>query len=86
MWAEADGDAERRAVGAAAVGRQRDGQSARSGVPVAEDVGRLHATLEDLAKSKGIGKTYVSRTATRHRGSARAVEPAQGSDDLHLKA
>ena len=62
------------------------GKSARSGVPVAEDVGRLHATLEDLAKSKGIGKTYVSRTATRHRGSARAVEPAQGLDDLHLKA
>ena len=50
-------------MGAAAAGRQRDGQGAGAGVPVAEDAGggRVCARIEDLARAKGIGKTYVSR-------------------------
>jgi len=56
-WADAV-----RAVGAAAAGRQRHGEGARAGVPVADDSGhRVHATLEDLAKAKGVNATYVSR-------------------------
>ena len=60
--AEAGGDAGRRRVGAAAAGRQRHGQGAGAGVPVAEDAGHgVHATLEDLARAKGVHATYVSR-------------------------
>ena len=42
--AEAGGDAGRRAVGAAAARRQRHGQGAGAGVPVAEDAGRRACT------------------------------------------
>jgi hypothetical protein len=49
-------------VSTTTAGRQRDGQGAGEGVPVAEDVDTgVHATLEDLARAKGIGKTYVSQ-------------------------
>ena len=49
-------------MGAAAAGRQRDGQGARPGVPVTEDAGhRVYATLEDLARARGVNATYVSR-------------------------
>ena len=41
--AEAGGDAGRRDMGAAAAGRQRDGQGAGAGVPVAEDAGHGRA-------------------------------------------
>jgi hypothetical protein len=44
-------------VGAAAAGRQCDGQGVGAGVPVAEE----YTTLEDMAKAKGVGKTYVSQ-------------------------
>ena len=47
---------------AAAAGRERHGEGAGAGVPVAEDAGhRLHATLEELAKAKGVAPSYVSR-------------------------
>ena len=49
-------------MGAAAAGRQRHGQGAGAGVPVAEDAGHgVHATLEDLARAKGVESSYVSR-------------------------
>ena len=49
-------------VGAAAAGRQRDGQGAGAGVPVAEDVGRGRVRdVEDLARAKGVTPSYVSR-------------------------
>ena len=45
----------RRVVFAAAAGRERHGEGAGAGVPVAEDAGhRLHATLEELARAKGM--------------------------------
>ena len=51
-----------RRVGAAAAGRQRHGQGAGAGVPVAEDAGHGRAaTLEDLARAKGVAPSYVSR-------------------------
>ena len=52
--AETGGDAGRRGVGAAAAGRQRDGQGAGSGVPVAEACWTRAYTrrLEDLARAK----------------------------------
>ena len=54
--------ARRCAVGAAAAARQRHGQGAGASVPVAEmlDDG-VHATLEDLARAKGVAPSYVSR-------------------------
>ena len=49
-------------MGAAAAGRQRDGQGAGAGVPVAEDAGHGgYATIEDLARAKDVNATYVSR-------------------------
>ena len=47
---EVGGDARWRAVSAAAAGRQRHGEGAGAGVPVAEHAGHgVHATFEDLA-------------------------------------
>ena len=61
--AEAGGDAGRRDLGAAAAGRQRDGQGARAGVPVAEDAG--HRRARDARRislgAKGVAPSYVSR-------------------------
>ncbi len=48
-------------MGAAAASRQRYGQGVGAGVPVAEDGEGVHATLEDLARAKGVNATYVSR-------------------------
>jgi hypothetical protein len=60
--AEADGDAGRGRLGAAAAGGQRDGQGVDAGVPVAEDAVRgVHGEIEDLARAKGVHATYVSR-------------------------
>ena len=58
--AEARGDAGRRAVGAAAAGRQRDGQGAGAGVPVAEDAG--HGRVWDARGSgQGQGRGAILR-------------------------
>ena len=47
-------------MGAAAAGRQRDGQGGGAGVPVAEVADEcVHATIDHLAKAKCIGKTCV---------------------------
>jgi hypothetical protein len=49
-------------VGAAAAGRQCDGEGAGAGVQAAEDVGfGVYKTLEDLARAKGLAPSYVSR-------------------------
>ena len=61
--AEAGGDAGRRAVGAAAAGRQRHGQGAGAGVPVAADAGRGRVRDDRGAGrgARGVNRGYVSR-------------------------
>ena len=52
----------RRVVFAAAAGRQRHGEGAGAGVPVAEDAG--HRRARDAGgpgRAKGVAPTYVSR-------------------------
>ena len=52
----------RRVVFAAAAGRQRHGQGAGAGVPVAEDAGHRRARdARGLARAKGVAPSYVSR-------------------------
>ena len=58
---EAGGDAGWRRVGAAPARRQRHGQGAGAGVPVAENAGHgVHTTLEDLARAIRLPPSYVS--------------------------